>query len=654
MNEIVNKEYIYDVIQHWRNESLINKRSLFWKESLWSSENLDAVQRQIINPVEQDKDKSLEEALQLHMKKASEEAAALSCEIFYIYALFPMDMESEFKNNTLTQLSKWGDVQLPQNDEMNEFLKAFQAGCGYASTEYKTMMMREWKSLTQMCDIIVSAEQTRREEIFLTPRLLEAAVLSKQDENASMPSILAHLLFPDHFDAIVIPRHQKRIASAFRGILPTKENLSTSHVISSVYQIFRPFFEEERPDFYKSPLSEFWLDTASEHIGFSVNDKLRASKQIILYGPTGAGKRKFARKVAESLIRQALIESFKPEWYFTKIHEIKKIIDDRIVHVPLHHNFRYENFIRDPHNPDIKSFGTLLKTCLFLREKNPENVRKIPFVVILDNFHHVDPNELFGEVLPLLRDRRQSISLRGDDQMNLTIPDNLYFIATMNPSVIPNDRFRPFLHSQFLWFLYAFDPARLVQSLSEQWHKEAGNDNSLPPWHHHAHEFTHFAYRMQVLNDIITDQANLGVNHQIGESYVLPVVNFTRDFILSHGETDSLLYDEDGKALTPIQDLWNHILEPFLQFYESQLPQKTAIQFMRACRDSFLQGQEVTINSYDEPNKALEDSSHEEEETPSSENEDQQWHDDAEIVAWDVPQAKAQTPPATSGEEGQS
>ena len=679
MSEVVNKEYIYDVIQHWMSESLVNGRSLFWKEPLWNSKNLAAVQEQIIDPTQDAKDKPLEDALQHHMQKATEEAAALGCEIFYIYALFPMDMESNFKKQTLTQLSQWGNVRLPQNDEMDQFLKAFQTGCGYASTEYKAMMMREWKSLIQVCSTIVSTEQKRREEIFVAPRLLEMAVLSQQDKNAFMPSILAHLFFPDHFDAIVIPRHQKGIASAFRGILPEQKNLSASHVISSVYQLFRPFFAKERPDFYKSPLSEFWLDTASEHIGFSVSDKLRSRKQIIIYGPTGAGKRKFARKVSESLIRQALIEKFKPEWYFTKIQEIKKIIEDRIVHVPLHRNFGYEYFIRDPNNPNIRSLGTLLKTCLFLQEKNPENVRKIPFVIILDNFHRVDPIEMFGEVLSLLRDRRQSITLRGDDQMTFTIPDNLYFIATMNPSVIPNDRFRPFLHSQFLWFLYAFDPARLVQSLSEVWHKEMTHDNSLPPWNRHAHEFTHFAYRMQALNDLITDQAELGVNCQIGESYLLPVVDFVRDYIAFYGETDHVLYDEDGGALPPIEDLWNHIIEPFLQFYESELPHGTANQFLQKCRASFLQGIK-TASEADTPSPALEDSSQEGDEEDSPQQEDEKsetaqesadsssddgierWHDDAEIVAWDVPQAQpktqsqppSQTPQATDSPKEQS
>ena len=677
MSEVVNKDYIYDVIQHWKSESLLNGRSLFWKESLWNSENLDAVQRQIINPIEEDKDKRLEEALQHHMNKASEEAAALGCEIFYIYALFPMDMESGFKKQTLTQLSKWGDVQLPQNDEMTEFLKAFQAGCGYASTQYKTMMMREWKSLIHMCDVIISVEKIRREEIFSTPHLLEAVVLSKQNKKAFMPSILAHMLFPDNFDAIVIPRHQRRIAAAFRGILPPQENISPSHVIASVYNIFRPFFAKDRPDFYKSPLSEFWLDAATDDSNFSISDKLRASKQIILYGPTGAGKRKFARKVSEILIRQALIEKFKPEWYFTKIHEIKKIIDDRIVHIPLHRNVGYEDFIRNPNNPTPRGLGTLLKTCLFLQEKNPENVRNIPLVIILDNFHRVDPIELFGEVLPLLRDRRQSITLRGDDQMHFTMPDNLYFIATVNPSAIDRDRFRPFLHSQFLWFLYAFNPVRMVQSLSEQWHKEAQTYSYMPDWHRHGHEFAHLAYRMQLLNDIITAQSELGVNCQIGENYLLPVVDFVRDYIASHGATNHVLYDDDGGVLPPIEDLWNHILEPFLQFYESELPHGMANQFLQKCRASFLQGIKAAPKT-DTPSPALEDSSQEEEkksetasettsetasetaqESTESSSDDgvERWHDDAEIVAWDVPQAQtqpktqseppSQTPPAT-------
>ena len=58
MSEVVNKEYIYDVIQHWMSESLVNGRSLFWKEPLWNSKNLAAVQEQIIDPTQDAKDKT--------------------------------------------------------------------------------------------------------------------------------------------------------------------------------------------------------------------------------------------------------------------------------------------------------------------------------------------------------------------------------------------------------------------------------------------------------------------------------------------------------------------------------------------------------------------------------------------------------------------
>lgn len=585
------KDYIYDVAQHWRNESLINGRSLFWHEPLWKPAILAQFQEKILADVKQAPAAQIDKMLQDKLGSCNEELAALACELYYIYALFSEDVNRQSKEAQLLQIAQWGNVTLPDDDDMKELSRAFDSGCGYTGPHYHIQRIDEIQCLVQICETLIAMDHDKRQEVFLNPALLEKITSHYHKQGLMIPSILNHLFFPDHFEPIVVPKHKERIALAFRPILPKADNQDYHSIIPTIRQRLKSIFENEKINFYNSPLQEFWLQDAEYPFDFSICEKLDQSRQIILFGPTGMEKKRLAREISEIMIRRELLRKFNAEWYFARLNEIDKIINDRIIHVPLHKNYGYDTFVRDPNDTSSQGDGTLLKVANFLQEKNPENVRKIPYVVILDDFDRVNPEELFGETFPLLLDRRGQISLRGKDRKMFSLPDNLFFLATMNPAKIDRDYFDSFLDGCFLWFLCAFNSQNLMKNLQQLWEDDIkSRRGNLPPWETYAQEFATFAHNAQKLNDFIAEKQELGVNYQIGYRFFENIFPFAKELLENRRELPSLLYTPQGEALSPIKALWHYVLEPFITYYESRLSADDAVSFTQQCERLFFTG----------------------------------------------------------------
>ena len=138
-------------------------------------------------------------------------------------------------------------------------------------------------------------------------------------------------------------------------------------------------------------------------------------KQVIFYGPPGTSKTHVAREFAS---------------YFTG-----NVNNIRIVQ--FHPSYSYEDFvegIRPKLNDNGSSVGGFSIQPGILKELvnicNSFNDQR--FLLIIDEINRGNIPKIFGELLYLLEYRDQEISLTYSPTKHFSLPENLYFIGTMN------------------------------------------------------------------------------------------------------------------------------------------------------------------------------------------------------------------------------
>lgn len=219
-------------------------------------------------------------------------------------------------------------------------------------------------------------------------------------------------------------------------------------------------------------------------------------KNLILQGPPGTGKTWLAKRLAKALIGQ------------------KNVPDEQLRVVQFHPSLSYEDFVRG-YRPGGDGRLTLTDG-LFLQIVQAAIAQPdIEHVLIIEEINRGNPAQVLGEMLTLLecskRSRAEAMELaysraRGE---KVYVPENLYVIGTMNVA----DRSLA-LVDLALRRRFAF--VNLTPSLNaawQQWCLGKGMD---------ALSIAHIQTRMDALNQEIAADRALGVQFQIGHSYVTP------------------------------------------------------------------------------------------------------------------------------------
>ena len=143
-----------------------------------------------------------------------------------------------------------------------------------------------------------------------------------------------------------------------------------------------------------------------------IADLLWERKQIILYGPPGTGKTYLARELARHLTDDGAVKL-----------------------VQFHPSYTYEDFF-EGFRPEPGGSGTLTFTLRAgpfrdfaeVAGANPTTA----YILIIDEINRANLAKVFGELYFLLEYRDESISLQYSPDKEFTLPQNLFFIGTMN------------------------------------------------------------------------------------------------------------------------------------------------------------------------------------------------------------------------------
>lgn len=338
----------------------------------------------------------------------------------------------------------------------------------------------------------------------------------------------------------------------------------------------RPFWDESTPDLNSDNLSD---ETLIEY-----------KKAMVLYGPPGTSKSYQARRIAENIIAKALKEK-EPD--ISKcINSLDEKLSSHIHILQMHPNYTYEDFIVGKSikgGQVVVKPGKLLKIIAKITEQD-----QLPHFIILDEINRVDISRVFGELFtamePSYREKGVELSvdvsqIAEDDKEGLNIekidnkeklllkvPENMYFIGTMNMIDFSLEQIDFALRRRFLWRLSTYDEKRLSEIISEKVKKEEDKEkenkvkkawNKLPD---------NYIYSCSNLNRQIEWEPSLGKDYVIGHAFFAEIVDI-------FGKVN------DWEIARNI--LWQISILPTLEAYCGTMDSNVKDEFIKNCKESF-------------------------------------------------------------------
>jgi 5-methylcytosine-specific restriction protein B len=378
---------------------------------------------------------------------------------------------------------------------------------------------------------------------------------SNNKESVSTRNLLLHVLDSKNYESIAKQDEKNRIVDAFKSLIPADHS---NDGVDPKLQIIREKLGMKNDEsFYNSQYNIYWKNDLS-----TPAKKLEYKKALVLYGPPGTGKTYTSMEIAKTLIVKYYLSSgvvdnnviAKCKKYINKTEDdVTFGNDEHISYLQFHINYNYEDFIAGQSievDSNGKSIVKTKKGFIFDIIKNAEKNLKAPYIVILDEINRTDISRVFGELFTAIEKRNTDVmlALRDPDAIGkrlcLNIPDNVYFIGTMNEIDFSLERVDFALRRRFVWEYcgYAKDVLRNIVK-----HKVPEIDDK---------KIEDFVISCTNLNRKIEEV--LGESYHIGHAFFAEIANIYKQV------NDS---EEQDKWKHSKKVLWEISIKPTLDAY---------------------------------------------------------------------------------------
>lgn len=338
-NEKDDRKAIYEAAEKWKNECLLNNKSLIWDgQSVWTDTHISRFRTIFIERPDETGD-DFESKLKKQLVNESEGVYKFVIELLFIYQLFPVEKSISYKTKIekLKTIASWKNISI---DTSLPIFKSLKKGIGHPGMYFAIQKYHEISFLFLVVEHLKGINNPKN--TLTNPDDLKnvvGKVQKQKGKKVQMHHVLLHLLMPDNFERISSWGHKTKITKAYSDLI----NDSTSDIDDKLL-IIREKLEDKYPydriDFYRSPVKDKWKDDEGDKtaggkdnkknngqsnkessgniptVNFNVetfeNDlvfenidvlqeqimtAIGNGKHIILTGPPGTGKSKLASKV---------------------------------------------------------------------------------------------------------------------------------------------------------------------------------------------------------------------------------------------------------------------------------------------------------------------------------------------------------------------
>jgi 5-methylcytosine-specific restriction protein B len=332
-------------------------------------------------------------------------------------------------------------------------------------------------------------------------------------------------------------------------------------------------FKKQNSDFfYRDSLPLIWKSESLTDL--SLAQKLEYKRAMILYGPPGTGKTYTAMRLAKEVILRYYMRFINK----SNVDELKNLLEpdnkritDRIDYLQFHINYNYEDFIAG----QIIENGTVKTKRGFIFDviAKAKNYPQIPYVVILDEINRTDISRVFGELFTAIEKRGKDVTLTIKKGLTLNVPENVYFIGTMNEIDFSLERVDFALRRRFVWELrdYSEDALqeiikeRLDKGVSDKSIKEEDRDEIILI-------LDDFINSCTALNNVVKDL--MGETYHIGHAFFAEIANLFIE--LKKNKTRCSSAWEKAKCI-----LWQISIKPTLEAYCGSMERGEKDQYLK-------------------------------------------------------------------------
>ena len=413
-------------------------------------------------------------------------------------------------------------------------------------------------------------------------------------DDINIANILLYFSDPNHFLPIPSYQNKKKISDNL-GCLIDKDEIELPEGMSDLdkklykirealkkyvtlnddYQYSSEVTLDEKNPFWHPDIKPFWEDTPSNLKGdLSLEELLEYKKALVLYGPPGTSKSYSAREIAKHII----VRELRNARTITKetFSNVSNTCNEHIHTLQFHPNYTYDDFII---GKTIKNNSVEVKKGWLLELIDNIQNDNLPHIIILDEINRVDISRVFGELLtamePAYRGKGVELSIKDNDEsIYLKVPENMYFIGTMNQIDFSLEQVDFALRRRFIWQLSTYNEDTLAHIIEI----ETQSDISITP-----DTIDKYCSQCTKLNNVIKDNENLGESYWIGHTYFAEIVNICKQ-IKVNGKVD---WDAAKNVL------WQISIRPTLEAYCGTMDPSKQKDFIDKCQKAF----ELTKNS---------------------------------------------------------
>lgn len=596
------KQYVYILYQNFIEHCLLKDNSVLTnEEDIFSISNLFKVKEYFLDAAIEGNAATYWDKIKLQFQEANYEVRLCFAHLNWLWYLPANDIKPDTKEQTPSWILD--DKEFKARFESNKKAHYFpKEGIGSAGQYHKTNKPMEINFLLILCIlikqevnngflktaedintfIIGNANKVFEENTFNVP---EREYKLLKTRSFAMESLILHLAKPDYFEAIASKQDKEAIKSNFYSLIKDSEEAKKEGLtIDDEIYLIKKELENLgiSKSFYAPQLWHVWnkgLHNVSEDIRM-----LQYKKALVYYGPPGTGKTHTAKELAESFITNHFLH--KKENLKLYFEQGLKNIGGRIHELQFNPNTSYEDFIAgyQLRSTPTGSETVAIKGQLFdiIDQANKEEETtdsqgkvKLPHVLILDEINRVDLSRVFGELFSAMEYRNKPIktAIKGID---LTVPDNLYIIGTMNEIDFSVERMDFALRRRFVWKFKGYNDAVLTEMLSDYF-----NDDRF--------ETLRDAYveACSALNRYISnDVEELGEAYQIGHTFFAELSRVHKEHhnLTGRGRSRKRVFKEAKDIL------WSISIAPMLEAFLGNTDKESVKEYMERAKDLYSNG----------------------------------------------------------------